>query len=225
MKLGFDLAYTLGGWPGPTWTIPVSVDTFEQTFDLVRAFDITSSPQNSLTFNTNNVHGSGHVLAANVATTRSVDDINTRDSRRTCPKWLNTRLMVVSNTCRQCHCVPSLTITSNRVPYIVSTRWPPLPTDPMLNFMLCVLRTVLAVIPLAGALLCFESTLESTYRPLDQTIGLRQTFPVMSDIDEDVNFLCCLPVDSFARFTTDDESVITLSLLKLLKQLKRLQNK
>ncbi|CAG2118579.1 unnamed protein product [Medioppia subpectinata] len=57
----------------------------------------------------------------------------------------------------------------------------------------------------------------------DETIGLRQTFPVMSDIDEDVNFLCCLPVDSFARFTTDDESVITLSLLKSLKQLKRLQ--
>jgi hypothetical protein len=30
---GFDSAYTMGGWEGPTWTIPVSLDTFEKTFD------------------------------------------------------------------------------------------------------------------------------------------------------------------------------------------------
>jgi hypothetical protein len=30
---GFDSAYAMGGWPGPGWTIPVSVGTFEKTLD------------------------------------------------------------------------------------------------------------------------------------------------------------------------------------------------
>jgi len=30
---GFDSAYSMGGWPGPTWTIPVGVNTFSATLN------------------------------------------------------------------------------------------------------------------------------------------------------------------------------------------------
>lgn len=34
---GFNSAYAEGGWPGPGWTIPVSLNTFQQTLDLALA--------------------------------------------------------------------------------------------------------------------------------------------------------------------------------------------
>ncbi|CAG2165175.1 unnamed protein product [Oppiella nova] len=70
------------------------------------------------------------------------------------------------------------------------------------------------------------SDMKDTYRRMcckcftrfrDATISLRQRFVLNADIDEDLNFLCCLPIESFERFTAEDVSDITLSALKIMK--------
>ncbi|XP_054163716.1 uncharacterized protein LOC128961496 [Oppia nitens] len=58
----------------------------------------------------------------------------------------------------------------------------------------------------------------------DKTIYLRQTFAINKDIDEENNFLCCFPIESFDKFKSEDKTVINVLLLKSLKQLKRLQS-
>ena len=54
---GFDSAYTLGGWPGPTWVIPHSVSTFEKTLDLAISFGV-----NHIQVATWNDYGEGTII-------------------------------------------------------------------------------------------------------------------------------------------------------------------
>ncbi len=49
------------------------------------------------------------------------------------------------------------------------------------------------------------------------TIRLREIFPLKTEIDEEINFLCCLPIESFDKFITEDQSVISINLLKVNK--------
>ncbi len=53
-------------------------------------------------------------------------------------------------------------------------------------------------------------------RTRELTLQIRQTFPLKSEIDEEMNFLCCLPIESFDKFLTEDQSVIGLNLLKVI---------
>jgi hypothetical protein len=49
------------------------------------------------------------------------------------------------------------------------------------------------------------------------TIRLREIFPLKTEIDEEINFLCCLPIESFEKFVTEDQSVLSINLLKVNK--------
>jgi len=49
------------------------------------------------------------------------------------------------------------------------------------------------------------------------TLQLRESFPLKTEIDDEMNFLCCLPIESFDNFITEDQSVISLNLLKVIK--------
>jgi hypothetical protein len=49
------------------------------------------------------------------------------------------------------------------------------------------------------------------------TIRLREIFPLKTEIDEEINFLCCLPIESFDKFVTEDQSVLSINLLKVNK--------
>ena len=49
----------------------------------------------------------------------------------------------------------------------------------------------------------------------DITINMRHKYPMNSEIDEDINYLCCFPIETFEKFISEDKNVITLSTLKV----------
>ena len=47
------------------------------------------------------------------------------------------------------------------------------------------------------------------------TIDLRDKFAINSELDEESNHLCCLPLEAFDRFLAEDSTDLSLSLIKV----------
>ena len=44
------------------------------------------------------------------------------------------------------------------------------------------------------------------------TLDLKQKFPINSEIDEEINCLCCLPIDTFQEILSEDKPNTVISL-------------